>query len=58
MKIDLKLTTLLVLLCVSLCQIDQDAGAKRLQELRLRSQNSSNRIINFTKTDFEYVSSD
>lgn len=32
---------------------DVDTGKKRLNDLLARSHNSSNRIINFTKSDFE-----
>jgi hypothetical protein len=45
----------LILLLVSLGVSSDDQGTLRLNNLRKRSLESSNRIINFQKADFEYL---
>ncbi len=42
-----------LLLLLALAQ--EDAGLRRLKKLQERSLNFSNRIINLTKSDFEYA---
>lgn len=49
----LKITTLVVLLLAATAHTDVDEGTVRLQRLRERSLQSSNRVINFNKADFE-----
>jgi thioredoxin-like negative regulator of GroEL len=49
----LKITTLVVLLLAVAAQTDIDEGTIRLQRLRERSLQSSNRIMTFNRQDFE-----
>jgi len=49
----LKITTLAVLLLAVAASADIDEGTRRLQTLRERSLQSSNRVITFHKQDFE-----
>jgi len=51
---NLKITIILVLLALAIASNHEDKGTIRLNTLRSRSQNSSNRVINFTKSDYEY----
>ncbi len=45
----------LILLLVGLAVGSDDQGTLRLNNLRKRSLESGNRIINFHKADFEYL---
>lgn len=53
----MKLIKLSIIICLIIQIIKSDSvdiGEKRLQALQKRSLDSSNRIVNFTKSDFKY----
>lgn len=53
MRLGLSTFILAALLVLARAESDQDQGTLRLERLRERSLLSSNRIISFSKTDFE-----
>jgi hypothetical protein len=49
------IATLVLLLAATALASEVDAGTLRLQRLRERSNKESNRIIPFSKQDFQYI---
>lgn len=51
---NLRLATLYILVLAVACQGDLDQGDIRLRRLKERSHQTRNRIMTFSKSDFEY----
>ena len=52
---NIKIATFAILILAALASSDLDQGTIRLNRLKERSLQTSNRVISFNKADFEYI---